>query len=97
MKKLQMNTQEEEPLVWETVDAIQHVMLASQTKGLSLPGALKVLCCSIAQILATAYRDQKNRESVLSSVPDVIRALIPTFERLLARRLAEIGASKDAR
>jgi hypothetical protein len=81
---LVFHSKEEEPLMMETVVAINHVLGEAQMRGLSLPGALNVVAHTLTSILVSSYSSPETRMRVASSVPDLVKAYVPQWEKIIA-------------
>lgn len=74
----------EEPLMSEVVQSINNTLFEAQERGLSLSGGLNCLMHAVTLTLVSAYSDNKTRMEVASSLPDVVRAYVPQWEKILA-------------
>lgn len=94
MAKLHFHAITEEPLMQEVVDAINRLLFDAQERGLSLSGGLNCLAHAMTLVLVSAYSDNPTRLRVAADIPDVIRAYIPQWERLIAAWKASPPSSK---
>ena len=83
MTKLHYHGKEEEPLMREVVNEINLLLVAANKRGLSLSGGVNSLVHALTMVLVMAYDDDDTRHRVASDIPDVVRAYIPQWERMI--------------
>jgi len=79
------------------VHAIREAAIAPARDGnLNLAEVINAFGQAFASIVVGAY-DQKNREAVVSTFPDLVRAYYPQWEAIYASQLApgdDVGSAK---
>jgi hypothetical protein len=81
---LTFHTKEEEPLMMATISEINAKLCDAQSNGLSLPGALNVMAHVITMVLVCSYNSRQTRERVASTIPDLVSAYMPQWEKIIA-------------
>lgn len=82
--KLHHHLPAEEPIMLRVVDEINKILSDACSNGLSLSGGLNCLIHAVTMTLVSAYADNDKRLRVAADIPDVVKAYIPQWEKIIA-------------